>query len=70
MGYVKLSIYIGMTSKKVLGKQKLYGQAKGPSKLKKQKIFGPQNLEFLVHASNLGIKRKFWPQNGIGSKND
>ena len=51
MGYANLSIYVGKTSKKVSGQQNFYGPVKVPSKLKKQKILGPQNLEFLLRAS-------------------
>ena len=41
MGYVNLSIYVGKTSKKVLGQKNFYGPVQELSKLKKRKILGP-----------------------------
>ena len=41
MGYVNISIYLGKTSKKVLGQKNFYGPVQELSKLKKRKILGP-----------------------------
>ena len=49
MEYVNLSIYIWNISKKVSGPQKFYGPGQGLAKLKKRKIFRPQNYEKLGH---------------------
>ena len=38
MGYVDLSIYVGNTSKKVLGQKVFYGPVQGRSKLKSEKF--------------------------------
>ena len=66
MGFVNLSIYRQNTSKRVSGPKKIYDLIQGPSKLKKQKIFGPQNLDFFTLPFKFGTKMKsltpiIWP---------
>ena len=65
MGYVNLSIYIWKTSKNVSGPKKIYGPVQGPSKLKKQKNFGSQNLIFFTLRFKSGTQMKSlapeWP---------
>ena len=58
MGYVNLSLYVGKTSKKVLGQKNFYGPDQGPSKLKKRKILGPQNLEFFTSCLKFDTKKR------------
>ena len=56
--YVNLSIYIRKTSKKVSSQKDFYGPVQGPSKLKKRKILGPQNLESFTLRFKFGTKMK------------
>ena len=48
MGYVNLSIYMKKTSKKVSSPKNFYDPVQGPSKSKKRKIPGPQNLDIFA----------------------
>ena len=57
MGYVNLSIYMGKTSKKVLGPKDVnVGQTN---------ILEPRNLNCFTLHYNSGLKLKVWPQNGL-----
>jgi len=56
MVYVNQNIYMGKTSKKVLGPKYFYGPFQGPLKLKKRKNLGHRNLEFFTLSFKFGKK--------------